>query len=229
MKIAPRAVSGISGKFAVAWFVLIFLSAGYIQAQPDSEFQVDFTNSSLVPSHWILRVHPDGSGHFDSDGGNGAAQQTGHMTVSEIHRDIQLSPALATHIFLVARSRKFFNVGCESHMKVAFQGTKRLSYTGPEGSGNCTFNYSKDKEIEELGNTLMGVEFTIITGAKLEMLLLHDRLGLDQELESFADALHNGNAADPGVIRDTLTRIADDDQVMDRARKRARALLSTSR
>lgn len=229
MKAALQTVCGISRKFALVWFVFVLAGAGCAFAQQDPEFQIDFTNSNLVPSHWVLRVHPDGSGHFDSDGGSDAAQQTGHMTVSEVHRDVQLSPALASQIFLVARSRKFFNVGCESHMKVAFQGAKRLSYTGPDGSGNCTFNYSKDKEIEDLGSALMGVEYTIITGARLEMLLAHDRLGLDQELESFTESLHNGNAADPGVIRDTLMRIANDDQVMDRARKRARALLASPR
>lgn len=214
---------------AASVLAVLTLSAAPAPAQQDPVFQIDFTNANLVPSHWVMRVHPDGSGRFDSDGGSGTALATGHMTVSDLHRDIQLGSALTNHIFLVARSRRFFNIACESHMKVAFQGTKRLSYAGPDGSGSCTFNYSKDKEIQDLGNTLMGVEYTIITGARLEMLLLHDRLGLDQELESFADALHSGNAADPEVIRDILTRIADDDQVMDRARKRARILMAAPR
>ncbi len=229
MRETLRAFSGISGRFAAVWFVFVLLNAGRATAQQDTVFRIDFTNSNLAPSHWVLRVHPDGNGHFDSDPSSQTAQPTDHMTVSELHRDIQLSPALTNQIFLVARSRKFFNFPCESHMKVAFQGNKQLSYSGPDGNGSCTFNYSKDKEIENLGGTLMGVEFTIITGARLEMLLAHDRLGLDQELEFLAESLHTGNAADPGVIRDILTRIANDDQVMDRARKRARALLSAPR
>ncbi|MFC5864008.1 hypothetical protein ACFPT7_17010 [Acidicapsa dinghuensis] len=229
MKSVLRALSGKFQKFTTIACISLVFSAGHVSAQQQPEFQVDFTDAGLVPSHWSLRVSPDGSGHFDSDGGNVTAQQTGHMTVSELHRNIQLSSSLANQIFSVAHSRHFFNVPCESHMKVAFQGTKRFTYTGPDGSGSCTFNYSKDKQIQELGSTLMGVEYTILTGGRLEMLLLHDRLGLDQELESFADALHNGNAADPEVIRDTLMRIADDDQVMDRARKRAHALLAEPR
>jgi len=109
---------------------------------------------------------------------------------------------------------------------VAFQGVKRLSYSGPDGSGACEFNYSKDKEIEALGNSLMAVEYTIMSAARMEKLLQHDRLGLDQELENLTTAVHEGNAVEVGVIRETLTRIASDDQVMERARRKARLLLS---
>jgi len=114
-------------------------------------------------------------------------------------------------------------------MKVAFQGTKRLSYSGPEGSGVCEYNYSKDKEIEELGNSLLAVEFTILSGARMEKLLQHDRLGLDEELDGLLTALHEGNAAELCTIRETLTRIASDEQVMDRARRKARLLLTQIR
>jgi len=139
---------------------------------------------------------------------------------------VQLSAAFTEQVFETARLRKLFAFPCESHMKVAFQGTKRLSYSGPEGNGTCEFNYSKDKEIEALGNSLMAVEYTILSGARLEKLLQHDRLGLDQELENLVSAAKEGNAAEMGTIRDTLTRIASDDQVMDRARKKARLLLA---
>jgi hypothetical protein len=114
-------------------------------------------------------------------------------------------------------------------MRVAFQGTKRLSYLGPDGSGACEFNYSKDKQIQALGDSLMAVENTVLYGARLEKLLHHDRLGLDKEMESLAEAAHDGNAIEMGAIRDTLTRIASDDQVLERARKKARLLLTQVR
>lgn len=229
MKAVLRSFSCISARLVLFGCALVLLGAASASAQQGTEFEIDFTNPSLVPPHWTLRVHSDGTGHFDSDGGAGAALQSGHMTVADLHRDIKLSAAVTSQIFATAHSRNFFNFPCESHMKVAFQGTKHISYTGPDGSGSCSFNYAKDRQIEDLGNTLMGVEATILIGARLEMLLLHDRLGLDQELQSFTEALHSGNAADPSVISDTLTRIANDNQVMDRARKRARLLLAAPR
>ena len=126
----------------------------------------------------------------------------------------------------MARTKKYFAFPCESHFKVAFQGTKRFSYSGPEGSGSCEFNYSKDKDIEELQNSLLAVETTILCGARLEKLLQHDRLGLDEELGNLTMWAKDGSAQEMGAIRDTLTRIASDEEVMDRARKKARLLLT---
>ena len=114
-------------------------------------------------------------------------------------------------------------------MKVAFQGTKRLSYSGPDGSGACEYNYSKDKEIEELGNSLMAVEFTLMSGARMEKLLQHDRLGLNQELQTLTEAAKDGNALEIGAIRETLTRIASDEAILELARRKARLLLTESR
>ena len=113
-------------------------------------------------------------------------------------------------------------------MKVAFQGTKHLSYAGPEGSGSCEFNYSKDKEIQALGESFLAVETTVISGARLEKLVQHDRLGVDQELENLVSAAHEGNAIEMGAIAETLSKIAGDEQVLERARRKARLLLSTS-
>jgi len=111
-------------------------------------------------------------------------------------------------------------------MKVAYQGTKKLSYVGPYGSGSCEYNYSKDKDIQSLGDSLMAVEATLLSGARLEKLLLHDRLGLDRELDDLVAAAHDGNAIELGTIKNTLTRIASDEQVLERARRKARLLLA---
>ena len=41
-----------------------------------------------------------------------------------------------------------------------------------------------------------------------------------------ATAAHDGNAIEMGVIRETLTKIASDDEVLERARRKARLLLA---
>lgn len=200
-----------------------------LRTQQSAVFQIDFTNLQLVPSHWTLKLSPDGSGQFDAEGGQPTEQETKTILARDVHRPVQLSPAFTEQVFSTARSRRWFAFPCESHMKVAFQGTKRLSYSGPEGSGACEYNYSKDKEIEELGNSLIAVEFTILSGARMEKLLQHDRLGLDEELDNLVTALHEGSAAEVGTIRETLTRIASDEEVMDRVRRKARQLLTQIR
>ena len=192
----------------------------------DPVVDVDFSNPGTNPAHWVLVLHPDGSGHFHSEHGVAPSNESQLMDVPDVDRDVRLTPDFAAHLFQVARRHNWFRQDCDSHLKVAFQGWKKISYAGPEGQGSCTFNFSKDKEIADLGDTLVGVAETIREGARLELLLQHDRLGLDQETEFMVDAQKDGRLRQIGVIRDILERLADDPAVMDRVRKRARALLA---
>ena len=188
---------------------------------------VEFSNPAVSPSHWALSLHPDGSGHFRSEEGSlAAADPATEMQIPNIDRDIHLSPKFAKSVFLVAQRHDWFNEKCDSHMKVAFQGSKTLSYTGPHGKGSCTFNYSRDKEIQSLGDSFIAVSQTILEGVRLEMLLQHDPLGLDKEIESLAAATRDGRAQQICAIRDILERLAQDDNVMEMVRKRARLLLA---
>ncbi len=196
------------------------------RADQNAVVQADFTDDQLNPSHWTLTLHSDGSGHFTSQMGKAPQGGDESVDVPNVDRDVQLSAGFTAHVFEVARRHHRFNEGCESHLKVAFEGWKKFSYMGPEGSGSCTFNYSKDKEIEELGDSFEAVAETMIEGARLEKLLQHDRLGLDKEMEYLVDAAGSGRAQEICTIRPILVKLADDDEVLERVRKRARQLLA---
>lgn len=208
------------------FLVGLALAAAAIAAngEPGPVVQIDFSNPGLVPSQWTLELHPDGVGHFHSQRGSSNADSV-LLEAPDIDRDVQLSPHFAEHVFQVAERKKLFHVECESHLKVAFQGTKKLTYTGPRGQGSCQFNYSKDPEIESLGDSLVSVANTVIEGARLQTLLQHDRLGLDHEMETLVESATDGRAQQIGSIRDILERLADDPAVLERVRKRARTLL----
>ncbi len=215
----------MSGRWA--WAVLaVLLGAGRCGFAEDATIVVDFTNQELSPSHWTLSFHPNGSGHFHSEMGKPPAGGQQLIDTPDVDRDVQLSPQFAAHVFEIAGRHKQFNEQCESGLKVAFQGWKKFSYTGPDGSGSCTFNYSKDKEIEVLGDSLGAVAETILEGQRLETLLIHDRLGLDKEMAYLVDAANNGRAKQICAIREILSRLAEDDEVMERVRKRAKMLLA---
>lgn len=198
------------------------------QAASDRVFTAEFSNPGLTPSHWAMTIHPDGSGHFRSDGAGPRDPHEG-IEASAVDRDVEFTRDFAQRVFETAQRHKFFGGACESHLKVAFVGLKRLSYQGPDGQGSCEFNYSKDSEIQALGESLVSVALTIVEGAKLESLLHHDPLGLDKEMEVLTDAAADGRAQQVGAIRGILQHLADDDNVLDRVRKRARALLAKNR
>jgi hypothetical protein len=204
------------------------MMAGAAAAQENTEavFQVDFSNPGLIPAHWTLEFHPDGRGHFRSERGGAARTDSDLVEPPDVDRDIRLSAEFAGHVFQVAERKRLFEDGCESHLKVAFQGLKKLSYRGPAGAGGCEFNYSRDAEIQKLGDSLVSVGNTLIEGARLQALLQHDRLGLDKEMEMLVEAANDGRARQFCSIQDILERLADDPAVMDRVKRRARTLLA---
>ena len=194
-------------------------------AGKDPVVVIDFVDAQLSPSHWTLSLHPDGRGHFQSEMGT-VNDSPGRIRTPDINRDIQLSSSFSSSVFQTAQKHSYFNQACESHMKVAFQGNKTFTYNGPDGKGSCTFNYSKDREIQALGDNFAAVAETIIEGQRLEMLLQHDPLGLDKEMQSLVDAAQSGRAQQLCAIKSILERLVDDDRVLELVRKRAKSLLA---
>ncbi len=139
----------------VTWLVLaaLALAAHGQERATDPVIQVDFSNPGLSPSQWIMTLHPDGTGHFRSQMGKTPSGQQVQIDTPDIDRDIRVNAGFAAQVFDQARRQKWFNEPCDSRLKVAFQGWKTFTYTGPQGQGSCTFNYSKDKDMEELGNS----------------------------------------------------------------------------
>jgi hypothetical protein len=193
---------------------------------PGPVVQFDFSNPGLSPSHWVLTIYPDGNGHFRSEPVSRVSDGNAAIEPMPVDREIRMTPQFAQRVFQTAQRHHMFNGQCDSHLKVAFQGWKKLSYSGPEGDGTCEFNYSKDKEIQELSDALVSVANTVTEGARLENLLHHDPLGLDKEMEYLEEAAADGRAQQLCAIRGILEHLADDENVLDRVRKRARVLLA---
>ncbi len=210
---------------ALALVALALPARGEVGNAAGPVFQVDFSHPGLSPSQWTMTLRPDGSGHFRSERGGRAGAASQAILAPEVDRDIRVSVEFAAHVFQTAQRKKLSNSECESHLKVAFQGMKKLSLSGPDGTWVCAFNYSQDKKIQELGDSLVAVAGTILEGARLEMLLRHDRLALDSETEYLTEAAKDGRVQQLGAIQEILERLADDPGVMERVRKRARALL----
>jgi hypothetical protein len=216
-----------AGMMRAAYLVLAAVAAALpAWADAGPVLQLDYSNPGLTPAHWVLSIHEDGSGHFRSERGNAPMDASEGFEAANVDRDINVSAEFAARVFETVRQQKNFASDCESHMKVAFQGWKKLSYSGPDGAGTCTFNYSKDKEIQSLGESLVAVAGAIEEGARLETLLQHDRLGLDKEMDYLMEAAGDGRVQQICTIREILKRLADDPEVLERVRKHARALLA---
>jgi hypothetical protein len=222
----------------VAWaaaglLTAAFLMAGSGKAQANaaqnSVLQADYSHPELTPSHWTLTIHPDGSGHFHSAGKGTATETRRNFEVVEVDREIHLSQGFTRRAFAVAEKSHWFHTQCESIVKVAFMGSMEFRYSGAGGEGSCRFNYSENKEIKSLAAAVQSVAETILEGARLEMYLQHDRLGLDKETEQLTEGVDSGGFSELYLIRDELERLSADPEVLERVRKRAGLLAAKAR
>lgn len=213
---------------SVAVFIALFLGGiAFVQAaQPATpgraQIQFSVADPQREPAKYSLEIFEDGTGTYTASmGGEDAAQDSSQA--------IQIRDPLLVKLFTAARTHKYFAMNCaDTRDKVAFTGQKTFVYSGPDGSGSCTFNYSKEQALNQAAADLTAVAYTLNVGTKLKSEHLHDRLGLDAELESLQEAAQDQRALEMENIAPVLEAIANDDAVMERARTRARALLPES-
>jgi hypothetical protein len=217
-------------KVWAGWIFLFFGAALVAAAQQTNTAHIKFVfeNPKLQPASYVLDVNEDGTGHFHSEPGSAAAGDPEGIAPQAMTTDIRIGEPLRSALFKTARSHNYFNVACENtKSKVAFTGKKTLQYSGPDGNGSCTFNWSHDQQIVKVADDLISIAYTLEVGRRLTVEHEHNRLGLDAELQELQDAVKGGRAQQIQNIAPQLEAIASDEKVMERARLRARQLLAS--
>ena len=197
-------------------------------ATTPSQVSFKFDRIGLPVPHFTLRVNENGTGTYQADQAEIPATETSMrgQAAQHIDRPVNLNSGTVAKIFKAAQSLDHFNVECASKAKnIADTGTKTLTYSGSDGAGTCVYNYSENKTVQSLTDIFLGISSTLDEGRKLEFLHRYDRLGLDAEMNSFADEVMEGRALELGTISSTLTSIADDTAVIQRVRVRAAKML----
>ncbi|MFZ0663187.1 MAG: hypothetical protein WAM66_10880 [Acidobacteriaceae bacterium] len=207
-----------------------FLLAGAAFAQtpssPVNRAHVSFTveRPQLEPTDYSLEIYEDGSGSYRA---SYTASANGDSAPEPVARAIHIHNPLLSELFREARGHHYFAFNCEErHDRVAFTGKKTLAYSGPDGAGSCTFNYSREQWVNQLADDLEAVGYTLEIGVKLKQEQRYQRLSLDDELASLENATQNHEAIEIENIAPELESIVGDDAVMKRARERAYKLLS---
>ena len=185
----------------------------------------------LEPHHYLVSVDSLGHGSYSI-----AAEKTDDSAASDVHPDASAAPpeivkfkwdaATARHIFELARQANYFH-GDFDYRKhpVADTDRKTLAYNDSTHAGQTSYNWSENPTITELTKIFTGVAATLDFGPRLQYLLAHDKLGLDQELGKMEEVASYGELAELQVVAPLLQQIASDAGVMNIARERARRLL----
>jgi hypothetical protein len=198
-----------------------------------SEVSFSFERPGLPVPKFVLTIHEDGTGTYTGESAavSGAGLTTGSYqpasTGQKFNRPIALTPATVEEIFKTARSLDRFTIACASKAKnIADTGKKTFNYSGPDGQGSCTYNYSDNKQVSHLTDMMFGVAFTLDEGRKLDFMHRYDRLGLYSEFDTLKREVEAKRALELGNIRPSLTSIANDEALMEKVRERAVNMLN---
>ena len=199
-------------------------------ARPEVSF--NFERPGLLVPKYTIVVHEDGTGTYKAEeapvsGGSSAMGVRGTSPGRTIDRPMKFAPSTADTIFKTARSLDFFNITCPSKAKnIADTGKKTLSYSGPDGHGSCTYNYSENKSVTQLTEMFQAIAFTMDEGRKLDFLHRFDRLGLYSEMDTLIHEVEEKRAMELENIASSLTAIVADEALIQRVREKAAKLLA---
>jgi hypothetical protein len=187
------------------------------QADAKSEVTFKFERVGLPVPQYALVLNDSSAGTYEGIDGT-----------EPFARPFVLSSATTTKIFALVRGVRLESSVCASKAKnVANTGTKTVTYFAAGVSASCTYNYSENKNVQQLTEIFQGIAETMDEGRTLERLHRYDRLGLDAEMISLSQELAAGRALQLGTIAPCLRSIADDEEVIQRVRTRAAKLLAT--
>ncbi len=198
-------------------------------ASPAPQVTFSFDRKGLPVPTYRFSVNQDATGAYQGQQipQSHAPAVSAELPPQSFRQPITLSPATTARIFSLARQLKHFNITCASKAKnIADTGTKILAYSGPDGSGSCTYNYTESKDVQALTDIFQGIAETIDEGRELDRLHRYDRLGLDAAMTFLAQEVSAGRAIEVGTIAVSLRSITADPDVMERVRTRAGTLLA---
>jgi len=214
--------------------LLALLAPASAQSPAEPELTFHFERAGLPVPVFTFTLHPNGSGTYVASYANSvpASKYSPYPAAAaapvETSSPITLSPKTTSLLFDRVRASDHLQ-NCESKVKnVANTGAKTITYTGPEGSAHCTYNYTENKAVATISETFQGIAETLDEGRNIEQKHRFDRLGLDHELSILADNVRDGRALEVATIAHVLQSLVDDSQVMERVRKRAAGLLEAS-
>ena len=130
-------------------------------------------------------------------------------------------------LFRQARDADYFHGDFKfTKHAVSSTGKKTLTYADQSQHFETTYDYSENKDIEEITNLFQGISNTLEHGRKLVFLRRFDRLGLESELKGMESAAESHSLEELQVIAPLLEEIVKDPAILNIARQRAKRLLA---
>jgi len=192
---------------------------------PAVGFTLDFPGGE--PSHFSILVKSTGEASYESRPQVPEAQS--RIAGDPYLVKFTISQETRTRIFELAKALNSFqgNFDYRKH-RIANTGTKTASYTDANRHFETSYNWSENRDLQQLTAIFHAVANTLESGRRLVYLHRYDKLGLDKELRQLESLEKSGEATELAAIAPQLEQIAADGSVMNLARERAKRLLQSA-
>ena len=212
------------------FILLLALSISALAQKPDLEpstgtapvpvitFTFDFPGAN--PAHYSLAVESTGKAAYQS------TPTSGDQAGDPYQLKFVVSDATRTRLFDLAKELNFFSGEFDYKKgKIAFTGTKTIDFNDGARHTSTSYNWSDNVALQQVTTIFQSISETLEYGRELGTLYRFDKLGVDAELRKLVDAAKNNRLLELQAIQPILKRIANDGNMMNIARKRARDLL----
>jgi hypothetical protein len=182
-------------------------------------FTLDFPQSN--PEHYSIAVDTSGHARYECTG------KIAEDSEEEAYRaEFQMSAANRERVFSLARQAQYFTGAVESNNgKLAFTGTKVLSYQDGRRSNTAHYNYSNLAPVQQLTTLFQNMAATLEYGRRLTYYHRYQKLALDDELKRMQTQARNNELSEMQSVAPVLQEILDDSSVINVVRARARELI----
>jgi hypothetical protein len=197
---------------------------------PTIMFELEWPSSD--PPHYSISIDSEGRAAYT------ASPPSTEATGAPYKVEWTATDPTRTRIFQLAEKTNFFSgVGDSGDKRIAYTGTKTLTFMEGSQSGSLTptnginrtvtYNWSNNPSIQQLTQLFEDISTTIEFGRKLQHDARFDKLGLDNDLKRMDELQQQKRLPELRAIKPVLLEIEQDPQVMNIVRQRVKQLLLT--
>jgi hypothetical protein len=195
------------------------VASGGVASPAMVSFTLDFPQSN--PEHYSIAV--DAAGHASYECTGTIAEDSEEQ---DYRAEFEVSAGNRERIFSLAKQAGYFAGRIDSgNGKLAFTGTKRLSYQDGQRSNAGRYNYSNVAAVQQLTALFQNMASTLEYGRRLTYFHRYQKLALDEELKRMETQAKNNELSEIQGVTPVLQEIFDDTSVMNVVRARAKELM----
>lgn len=214
-------------RWCVAMAVLAVITAPSISQQTAGggastavvTFTFDFPQSN--PEHYSIAVDAAGHARYEC-----TAKLADDGDEQPYRAELQVSAPNRQRIFEWVRQAQYFAGKVDSaNRKLAFTGTKTLSYEDGQRSFAAKYNYSNLAAVQQLTALFQNMAGTLEYGRRLAYYHRYQKLALDEELKHMEAQARNAQLSEIQGVAPVLQEIVEDTSVINVVRARAKELI----